>query len=88
MEQLSLSFKQLAEWEYEKAVKEHNEELETLKNKYYESLHDLDFCASLGLPPFLPKYAIEVLSHTMTINKLGPKTPLKSAYYRKYGINI
>jgi len=87
MEQLTLSFKELAEIQFLNAKEKHEQESQTFQNTCTEALHDLDYCVSRGLPAYLPESTIEILSHAMMMDKFGPKTPSLSQFYRRYNVN-
>lgn len=86
MEQLYFDLKDLAEAEYDRAEQRYLSKKELRIKELTEKLHDLDFCVALGLPAFLPKETIDILSQTMTLSELGPSVPMKANYYKKYGI--
>lgn len=40
----------------------------------------------IGLPSYLPKFTINILKHTMALDKIGHMQPKRSEVYKKYGL--
>lgn len=68
---------------YENAQRRHQAKVQRQTVTQAEALTDNTLTAELGLPADLPESTRAILGHTMTLSRLGPKTPKRTDYINR-----